>query len=279
MSANLKHFVAVPAIVLSIAAGASAQTPRPDDAEQVRARQRISTMEAVLAVAVQNGADNVLRQVSSVMQDRPMLSGVPQVRGVRLEGYGVFFQVQVPTLVLPITWPIRQMVQESETRAASETLKRMFAAVSTLEGRQAEVLNQLIRDLQLQLDGSQRPRSGPRGVSAANLVGLQGPVASQAQAPSVDQRVVDDPHAAYTEEVKAALISAMLENSQGLAIGPAEWLTIAARDDEPRNPLLVGNTIDFSTWIIRVKGSDLAALRAGTITLEEARARVERREE
>jgi hypothetical protein len=274
----LKQSVAVAALSAT-AAVAWAQTTRPDDAEQVRARQRISTMEVVLARAVQNGADMVLRQVSSVMPDRPMLSGAPQVRGFRLEGYGVFFHVQVPTLVLPITWPIRQLVQESESRAASLTLQRMFAEAQTLDAARAERFQQLIRELQLQLDASnQRPRTGGRAVGAANLpIGIPGqPVAA---APGVDPRVVDDPHAAYTEEVKKALINNMLENSQGLPIAPTEWLVIAARDDEPRSPLLVGDTIDFSTWIMRVKGSDLAALRSGGITLDEARSRVEVREE
>jgi hypothetical protein len=275
----MKQCVAVAAIALTSAAVVSSQAPRPDDAEQVRVRQRISTMEAVLARAVQNGADMVLRQVSSVMPDRPMLSGAPQVRGFRLEGYGVFFHVQVPTLVLPVTWPIRQLVEESEKRAASMTLQRLFAEVSKLDGQQAEPIQRLIRDLQLQLDASaQRPRPAGRSVSAANLVGLPGQPPAPS-APNVDRRVVDDPHAAYTEEVKKALINDMLENSQGLAIAPGEWLVIAARDDEPRSPLLVGDTIDFSTWIMRVKGSDLAALRAGTITLDEARGRVELREE
>ena len=277
----VKQFVATVAIAATIAAVAFAQAPAvpPADSEQVRARQRVSTMEAVLARAVQNGADMVLRQVSNVMPDRPMLSGAPQVRGFRLDGYGVFFHVQVPTLVLPITWPIRQLVQESENRAATLTLQRMFAEVSTLEGRQAERLQQLIRELQLQLDAS-RPRGRGRVAAATVSAGPTGqPVATLVLPSGVDPRVVDDPHAAYTEEVKSALITAMLENSQGLAIGADEWLIIAARDDQPRSPLLLGDTIDFSTWIMRVRGSDLAALRAGTITLADARSRVEIREE
>jgi hypothetical protein len=279
----LKQFVVTTALAATVAAVVSAQTQsdRADEAEQVRARQRISTMEAVLAQSVQNGADMVLRQVSNVMPDRPMLSGPPQVRGFRLDGYGVFFHVQVPTLVLPITWPIRQLVQESENRAASLTLQRMFAEVSRLDGQQADRLQQLIRELQLQLDAA-NPRARTGRVAAATVAALPaaGPGQQASPAPGgVDPRVVDDPHAAYTEEVKNALINAMLENSQGLAIAPDEWLVIAARDDAPRSPLLLGGTIDFSTWIMRVRGSDLAALRTGSITVADARTRVEVREE
>lgn len=278
----VKQFVVTVTLVATTAAAALAQTPAPrnSDAEQVRTRQRISTMEAVLARAVQNGADMVLRQVSDVMPDRPYLSGAPQVRGFRLDGYGLFFHVQVPTLVLPITWPIRQLVQESEARAAALTLQQMFAEVSSLEGRQAERLQQLIRELQVQLDAT-RPRPRGRVSAAAVTPGRPGQAVATASpaGATIDPRVVDDPHAAYTEEVKSALITAMLENSQGLAIGADEWLIIAARDDQPASPMLLGDTIDYSTWIMRVRGSDLASLRSGAITVADARARVEIREE
>lgn len=277
----VKQSVATVALVATVTAAVSAQgpAPRPGDTEQVRSRQRISTMEAVLARAVQNGADMVLRQVSTVMPDRPMLSGAPEVRGFRLDGYGVVFYVQVPTLVLPITWPIRQLVQESEARATAVTLQRMFAEASALDGPRAERLQQMIRELQLQLDTS-RPALRNRVSAATVATGAVGqPGAAAAGPPGVDPRVVDDPHAAYTEEVKGALITAMLENSLGLAVGADEWLVIAARDDQPSSPLLLGDTIDFSTWIMRVRGSDLAALRAGTISLADARTRVEISEE
>jgi hypothetical protein len=88
---------------------------------------------------------------------------------------------------------------------------------------------------------------------------------------------LSNPNAVYTSAVKSALIDAMLEHSQALAIGPEEWLTIAARDNESRrNP---GQGDDGGTITLRVKGSDLAALRASRITVEEARRRVEIREQ
>jgi hypothetical protein len=89
---------------------------------------------------------------------------------------------------------------------------------------------------------------------------------------------VVDPENTYTSEVKEALIDAMLEGSGTLVIGPEEWLWVAARDNAPRDPLIPGDTTDFSTWIFRVKGSDLSDFRAGRITAEEARTRVEVRE-
>src|SRR5688500_8616636 len=118
-----------------------------------------------------------------------------------------------------------------------------------------------------------QPQPGPgvgRGVSAASLVGAAAPAR-----PAVDPDVIENPHAVYTREVKDALIRAMLEQGPTMSLGPDEWLTVAARDDEPRNPLLPGNTTDYSTWMIRIKGSDLAAIRSNTLSVEEARKRVE----
>jgi hypothetical protein len=144
-----------------------------------------------------------------------------------------------------------------------------------MQADEAARLQSMIRELEIQLNESQVVLGAAQGrVSAATVAAPAAP-----QQPNVDPAVVEDPQAAYTREVKTALISAMLENSQSLALGPQEWLTVAARDDEPRNPLFPsGATVDSSIWIARVKGSDLAALRAGTLTVEEARTRVDVRE-
>jgi hypothetical protein len=88
-----------------------------------------------------------------------------------------------------------------------------------------------------------------------------------------------DPEQEYREQVKTALLNAMLENSSTLAIGPDEWLTVAARRAATRDPLFPGDTVDSNTWVARVKGSVLAALRAEKITLEEARRQVEQNEQ
>jgi hypothetical protein len=272
----VKRRVAGAALALMVAGTVSAQTPRPTEDEQIRARRRIATMEAILERAVSIGADNLLRQVSSLMPDRPMLSGVPQVRGIPLDHYGVVFYVQVPGLQMPIMWSMRHLIQTPDPRDASLMVQELARHVSQVEGREGENLRNTVRQLQAQL-GAIAPRAadvGRGGVSAAALV------ADTAPAPqAVDPDVVENPHAAYTREVKNALIDAMLENSQALAIGPDEWVTLAARDDEPRNPLVPGDTVAFSTWIASVRGADLAALRSGAITLEDARARVEVREE
>ena len=272
----MKTCLAVVAVTSLMAGSASAQAPGPAEAEQIRARQRISTMEVILERAVSNGADNVLRQVSNVMPDRPMLSGTPQARGIRLDGIGVIFNVQVPGMMLPIMWPYRQMVNDTQIRSAERALQQlqeMRRFVGGLQGDAAVQLGLMIRATEAEL-GQPAQRPGQLGrVSASSLAAPVPPAV-----PNVDQAVVDDPQAAYTHEVKESLITAMLENNQSLAIKPDEWLIVTARDDERRNPLFPGDTVDVSTWIAKVKGSDLAAVRAGTLSLADARKRVEVKE-
>ena len=90
--------------------------------------------------------------------------------------------------------------------------------------------------------------------------------------------MVRDPNEAYNRAVKEALVDAMLESSGPLNLGPDEWLTVAARDNSPADPLVPGDSTDLNTVIFKIKGGDLAAFRAGQITLEEARKRVKAEE-
>lgn len=264
----------VAAVLVGATVATAAQTPQQTEAEQVRARQRIAMMEAVLERAVGNGADNVLRQVKNVMPDQPMLAGAPQVRGFRLDGYGLFFDVEVPLMRLPIMWPLRYVVRDN--RDTTRTLQQLQAAVRRLDGTAEDRarLEALVVQLEAEVLGGAALRPN-RSVSAASLVaGAPAPEPP----PAVSPDVVNDPEDAYTREVKAALIDAMIENSLALSLGPDEWLTVAARDNAPRDPLIPGDTVDFSTWMFRVRGSDLEAFHARRITIDEARKRVEQRE-
>src|SRR6185295_13567289 len=100
------------------------------------------------------------------------------------------------------------------------------------------------------------------------------PVGGGAQS-QVDPATYDDPEEHYTREVKAALVDAMIENSGPIGLGAEEWLTIAARDNVPRDPLIPTDTADTRSVIFRVKGSDLGAFRAGRLTLEDTRKKVQ----
>jgi hypothetical protein len=230
-----------------IAAPVLAQAPA-NEAEQVKARQRISTMEGVLERAVSNGAENMLRQVRTVTPDAPMLSGVPQVRGFRLDGYGVFFDVEVPALRLPVTWPLRYLIEDNRAAVAATLaeLRTMIADQPVRDRDRFELLAQRLESRAVV------PRTSPRQADP----------------------VITEPDVAYTKAVRESLIDAMIENSGPMPVSADEWLTVAARDNVPRDPLMPGDTAGLNTLIFRIKGSDLAAFRAGRLSLDEARRHV-----
>ena len=75
--------------------------------------------------------------------------------------------------------------------------------------------------------------------------------------------------------MQRAIIDAMIDYSAPMRIGADEWLTVAARDNEPRDTLAPQNPMEETvTLLYRIKGSDLAKYRSGSIDRDEARRRV-----
>jgi hypothetical protein len=261
-----------------LASGASAQVSSPE-VDQVRSRQKISMMESVLESAVANGADSLIRAVRAVMPpDALVLTGAPSARGFRLEGYGVFFDVEVPAFRRTMAWSLRQLVDENGLGAAA-AVNQLKAYIATVQDpRQRVNLDRALRRLELQVGpvGPVGPAPVQQDASArtvASTVSAQS-VAAPAPAP-VDPQVVEDPNGAYTREVSVAIIDAMIENSGPLPVGDNEWLTVAARDNIRPDRLVPGDTSNISSIVFRIKGSDLAAFRAGRASIEDTRTHVE----
>lgn len=265
------------AVIVGASGAASAQTSQVPDMDSVRARQKIFMMEGVLERAVQLGVENLRRKLRAVMPDDALLQGsAPQVRGFRLEGYGVFFDVEVPSLRRSLAWSLRTMNESAAVVARDLAAMRAFMQAIADPRARAE-FDRLLQRVQRQV--------GPAAGAADRAAAQAGPtVATQSlsvplepsdppPAPALDAALVD-PSEAYTEEVKASLIDAMIENSGTLVIDADEWLTIAARDNAPSDPFMPGGQ-DASTLVIRIKGGDLNAFRAGRLTLEQARERIQ----
>jgi hypothetical protein len=93
------------------------------------------------------------------------------------------------------------------------------------------------------------------------------------------RKVLKDPNRAYTESVQRALIDAMIDYSAPMRLSGADWLTVAARDNEPRDTFAPQDPYEeVVTILLRIKGADLVAYRAGKIDREETKRRVEIRE-
>jgi hypothetical protein len=112
-----------------------------------------------------------------------------------------------------------------------------------------------------------------RSVTATS-VAPSNAVSANARPPQ--DRILDNPNEAYRAEVVQALADAMIDFSGALSIGADEWMTIAARGIQDR-PRVGPADNDVQTVMIRVRGADLAAFRAGQISRDEVIQRMERR--
>lgn len=283
----LRTWVGGVVMVCGMAGGVSAQVPpQQPETEQVKARQKIFMMEGVLERAVQLGVDNLRRRVRAVMPDDALLQGgVPQVRGFRLEGYGVFFDIEVPALRRSLAWSLRTMNQTGMALARDLAQLRAFVQ-SIADPRVRAEFDRTLRRIQQQVGPTpavpvlpDRVASASQGAPTVTAQSVPLPVSGQAVEPAVvlpevDPLLLNDPSEAYTQEVKASVIDAMIENSGPLVLGDNEWLTVAARDNAPGDPFMTADP-DVMTLVLRIKGSDLNAFRAGRLTLEQVRSRVE----
>jgi hypothetical protein len=274
--------------VAALAAPAFAQArqvpvPKPDP--QVEARYQLAIMADVLERAVQQGASLMTRQLQGGMPQMFLIDGGARARGFRLEGFGIFFDVDVPAMRQSVVWSWRMLdLTGGGAAGAIEELKAHLKTVT--DPAQRKTLDQAIRQLELQLGPAPsvadtlRSENAPRREGQATVVAVphaQGaaPAAALAEAPrAVSER---NPGDAYTVAVRDALLDTMLRYSQSLALGSDEWLVVAARD---RGEPGIGADDPFETTTIqlRIKGADLQAFHAGRLTLEEARKRVEVKE-
>lgn len=278
--------------------GQNAPSP-PKPIDPVELRHQIYVMEGALSRAVEFGAQQLNRELRTVAPDMFLLAGEAQARGVYLDEYGVFFDVEVPMLRESMMWSLRMMLEQDDatTKAAVADLRRHVQSVSDPAARAS--LEQALRRLETQalpitniprqnMDLGAKapiapsvvlPSGGATGVSAVSPAPVAPPQAAPAvppQAESTPQPAwLQDPNRAYSESVVRALIDAMLDFSAPMRLRTDEWLTVAARDNARRDTLAPQDPYEeIVTVVLRIKGADLQEYRAGTIDKAEARKRV-----
>jgi hypothetical protein len=233
-------------------------------------RYQVRVFEGVLESAVQHGAQLINAQLRQVSPDLMLFSGPPRARGFRLDGYGVFFSVDVPRVRASVMWSFRTLNQSGvEVGQALQRLRRYVQ--STNDSRTRSDLEQALRLVELQV-GPLPPMPGG-GPAAGSIAAGASASSGEANVVSAAPQVMRDPDAAYEAEVKRALIDAMLDHGTALNLGADEWLTVAAREHE--DAAFTGELPYLVTITLRLRGRDLQAFRTGQISREEARQRVD----
>jgi len=84
------------------------------------------------------------------------------------------------------------------------------------------------------------------------------------------------PREIYQTEIASALVNAILDYPGSVGVSAGEWLSVAARESVFERRVVPGDPNDTAiTVILRIKGSDLQALRDRTLTREEGLKRVD----
>lgn len=270
------------AAVVALTTSAAAQ-PAASPTPQEQLRHQIYLMEGVLSRAVTSGAARLNAQFRAVMPDLVVVAGESNARGFNLEGYGVFFDVEVPVLRQSMMWSLRTMLDQ-DTQGASDALNSLRAIVASTTGQERVMAENALRRLELQLRPFGVPTQAPpaaagQGVQAASMSGFGTPTAAPgppaAPRPPINAVLLQDPNKAYTDAVVKSLIEAIVDNALPMVsvLDPEAYLTVAARDNERRDVL--DPYEEVSTFTLRIKAADLAAYRAGKIDREEAKKRVQ----
>jgi hypothetical protein len=270
---KLAGLALVSLLLLPVSARAQ-QRPSPAEMTLMKERYQITQMERVLGGAAEYGAKIAQERMKSMLPADLLLSASVRVRGIRLDPYGLFFDVQMPPLEGTLLWALQTLDQNNS--GLESALRELNAFVESAGNPN---IRQAFQRVQLQVSSGTGPLSSlattlapqnPAGRSTGSAAALSlsaGP-ASRAVDPALS-----NPQEAYRAEVKKALIDAMLDQSAALSLADGEWLTVAARGNEDRPRLAPG---DYESPIVQlsVKGSDLAAFQAKQITREEAIARI-----
>ena len=264
----LTRAAALAAGTVVVAGTVAAQPPpaSPPAGDELAVRAQIQVLERVLASAVGRSASAVEGQVPAGGPGLVLFAGPIQVRGFRLEGYGVFFDVEYPVLRRSIVWSMQRLdpLFELSLDIALQMLRRQFppddlAPAGRAGGRAAGRLSgSRTTPLERVAGGAPRPAPDPRYAPG---------VAGDGAAPATGRAVVD-PLRVYRQALQASLTDALVLGGAALgAMLPEDaLLTVGARD---------ATGLDGRDGRLRVAARDLAAFREGRITLEEARERVE----
>jgi len=269
----------VGAAVAPAAASQSTASARVAADQQRQSRYQISQMERMLEGAVEHGLTVVREKLQAATKAQTFIPENLEnahVRGFRLEGYGVFFDIEVPALQGTLLWSLKTLDQndlglESALNEIRSYIKTSAAADTNLQ--------QALRRIELQVapvavastPGALGMRTGARELTGTPAIAPD--AAGKSEAPSPDP-ILSDPEEGYRTEVKNQIMDAMLEYSVPLGIRADEWLTVAARRHDDR-PLIAPADSDARSVVIRIKGGDLTAFRAGQLTKDEALKRME----
>lgn len=205
-------------------------------------RYQLRVVERAFEETVEHSARNFASSMEELTPGAARFMGNTGAHGFRLDGYGLFFDVQIPVLRRSLSWVFRHLNRgHSELGPALQSLRQHMRSFDNGDVRDS--LEEALRSIE-------------------SLVGRPPP-------PPPPPPPDFDPGEMYAMEIRDALANAMLDYTDSLPLAANEWLTVATTSS--------GNRADSPTdlprglgLMLRVRGNVLIALRQGEITRSEA---------
>ena len=242
------------------------QTAARDQVEQLR--YQIGTMERVLENAVEHGASVSRDRLQAIAPVQALLVENARVRGYRLDGYGIFFDIDVPSLETTLYVALQTLDQNGlGLQSAMSQVRSFIQAQAANDANLMQALKRIELQLPVALTGA------PDVPNARSAAGSAAFAANDSPAGGANDPILTNPAEVFRFEVMQSIIDALLDYSAPLGIAPEEWLSVGVRRNEARPRIGLDN--NAQTYIARVRGSDLAAFRTGQISREDAIKRVE----
>lgn len=251
------------------------QAPRaapgtPPAREREASRLQMTIMEDAFQRAVEavHGRALETMQMDAGMPAMFTLDGNTRARAFRLADYGVFFDVDLPPIPRSVEWTFRVLDTGAVLAPDIEQLRQQLERLK--DPRVSRMLDPIISRMQTKV------------AAGSSMAGSSGQPADATTAGAATRTLVDnraaapaDPFRGYVSELKKTLVQIMLEYGPTIQLGADDWLCVAAREMSPK--LLPGNPTE-GTITLRIKGSALAAMKAGRLTPDEAARRIETKE-
>jgi hypothetical protein len=253
-----------------------AGSPASMSPEKIQRIYLIRQYETVLTNAVKTGANSLANTMKLADPTSMFVAGNARARGFELDGYGIMFDVDVPTMLQSVVWSSQMLQRQQDIDKLNEIIADPRTPENTRRMAESE-RRRYDRMNQQALPGVPTPLAAvPQGLAVAQTTdapaGANATLREAAAAPAPDPRTPDE---MYTDVIRGALIEAMLSFGPALRLADDEWLTVAARATAPG----VSNQLDDSSSIlIRIKGVDLTAFISGKISRDAVLKKIEIKE-
>ncbi len=227
----------------------------PGRAEPSQLRYQLRVVERVFEEAVEHSARNFASSMEESTPGAARFMGNTGAHGFRLDGYGLFFDVQIPVLRTSLSWVFRHLNRRRD--GLGPTLQSLREHVRSLGNV----------DVQDSLEEALR--------RFESLVGYPPPLPPQrSEAPTMPSPPDVDPGEMYAVAIRDALANAILDYTGLLPLAANEWLTVATTSSGNRADSLTDESRALGL-MLRVRGNVLIALRQGEMARSEALSRIE----